>query len=94
MRQAGKVQSAVVRLKVADSTGVAAEEVDAFHQFVHAGFAAPRKRLRNSLAVGLAVKAMEVDALLEGCGIDGARRPAMLDLDDWRELFAAHRRAS
>ncbi len=89
-----KVHSAVVRLKVRASPAVAAEDVDAFLQFVHAGFAAPRKRLRNSLAVGLAVKATEVDALLAECGIDGAQRPAMLDLAAWRELFAAHRRAS
>lgn len=89
-----RVHSAVVRLEVRPSPAVDAEDVDAFLELVHAGFAAPRKRLRNSLAVGLAVKAPEVDALLAGCGIDGAQRPAMLDLEDWLELFAAHRRAS
>ena len=89
-----KVHSAVVRLKVHASPAVAAEDLDAFLEFVHAGFAAPRKRLRNSLAVGLAVKAAEVDALLAEGGIDGALRPAMIDLGAWLELFAAYRRAS
>jgi len=89
-----KVHSAVVRLEVRPSPAVAAEEVNAFLELVHAGFAAPRKRLRNSLAVGLGVKAPEVDVLLAACGIDGEQRPAMLDLDAWRELFAAYRQAS
>lgn len=89
-----KVHSAVVRLKVRSSPAVAAEDVDAFLELVHAGFAAPRKRLRNSLAVGLGVKAPEVDALLAECGIDGAQRPAMLDLGAWCELFAAYRQGS
>ena len=89
-----KVHSAVVRLEVCPSPAVAGEDVGAFLEFVHAGFAAPRKRLRNSLAVGLGVKAPEVDVLLAKCGIDGAQRPAMLDLDAWLELFAAYRQAS
>jgi 16S rRNA (adenine1518-N6/adenine1519-N6)-dimethyltransferase len=89
-----KVHSAVVRLKVHASPAVAAKDLDAFLEFVHAGFAAPRKRLRNSLAVGLAVKAAEVDPLLAEGGIDGALRPAMIDLDAWLELFAAYRRTS
>lgn len=89
-----KVHSAVVRLEVLPSPAVAAADVGAFLEFVHAGFAAPRKRLRNSLAVGLGVKAPEVDVLLAECAIDGAQRPAMLDLEAWRELFAASRQAS
>ena len=89
-----KVYSAVVRLKVRSSPAVAAEDVDAFLELVHAGFAAPRKRLRNSLAVGLGVKTPAVDVLLAECGIDGAQRPAMLDLDAWCKLFAAYRQES
>jgi len=89
-----KVHSAVVRLEIRPSPAVAAANVEGFLEFVHAGFAAPRKRLRNSLAVGLAVKAPEVDVLLAACGIDGGLRPAMIDLDGWIELFAAHRQAS
>ncbi len=88
-----RVHSAVFRLEVRRSPLVVAEDVEAFFEFVHAGFAAPRKRLRNSLAVGLKVKAAEVDVLLAACGIDGGQRPAMLDLDAWLELFAAHRKA-
>lgn len=93
-RPAPKVHSAVIRLRVRSSPAVAPEDVDAFLELVHAGFAAPRKRLRNSLAVGLGVKAAVVDALLAACGIDGEQRPALLGLEDWRGLFAAHQRAS
>ncbi len=89
-----KVHSAVVRLSMRQAPLVAAHDVDAFLDLVRAGFAAPRKRLRNSLAVGLGVKPLEVDALLASCGIDGEQRPAMLDLGAWRVLFAAYRQAS
>jgi 16S rRNA (adenine1518-N6/adenine1519-N6)-dimethyltransferase len=89
-----KVHSAVVRLRVRSSPAVAADDVDTFLEFVHAGFAAPRKRLRNSLSVGLGVKAASVDVLLAACGIDGEQRPALLGLEDWRDLFAAQRRVS
>ncbi|HEY5626127.1 MAG TPA: 16S rRNA (adenine(1518)-N(6)/adenine(1519)-N(6))-dimethyltransferase RsmA [Dehalococcoidia bacterium] len=92
-RPSPKVHSAVVRLEVRQSPAVAAEDMDDFVEFAHAGFAAPRKRLRNSLAVGLRVKAPEVDDLLAACGIDGGQRPAMLDLDAWLKLFAAYRKA-
>ncbi len=85
-----KVHSAVIRLVVRPSPAVAAGEVDAFLELLHAGFAAPRKRLRNSLAIGLRVKAPAVDALLAECRIDGEQRPAMIDLNAWRALFAAY----
>ncbi|HEY5640530.1 MAG TPA: 16S rRNA (adenine(1518)-N(6)/adenine(1519)-N(6))-dimethyltransferase RsmA [Dehalococcoidia bacterium] len=89
-----KVHSAVIRLNVREAPRVAARDVDAFLEVVRAGFAAPRKRLRNSLAVGLGLKPPEVDVLLAECGVDGGQRPAMLGLDSWRVLFAAYRQAS
>ncbi len=89
-----KVRSAVVRLDVLDGTAVEVDERQAFLQLVQAGFAAPRKRLRNSLAVGLRVTATEAEAVLSAAGIDPALRPAALSLEDWRQVYRAYRRAA
>jgi 16S rRNA (adenine1518-N6/adenine1519-N6)-dimethyltransferase len=86
-----RVHSAVVRLDVRPAPLVAAADVPGFLQTVHAGFAAPRKRLRNSLAIGLGIEASEADAILAAAGVDGQQRPALLDIDAWRALFEAVR---
>jgi 16S rRNA (adenine1518-N6/adenine1519-N6)-dimethyltransferase len=88
-----KVDSAVVRLDVRPQPAVEAADIDSFLEFAQAGFAAPRKRLRNSLAVGLRVESAAVDALLADAGIDGEQRPAVLSLDDWRAIFRAYQRS-
>ncbi|MEX0683589.1 MAG: 16S rRNA (adenine(1518)-N(6)/adenine(1519)-N(6))-dimethyltransferase RsmA [Dehalococcoidia bacterium] len=87
-----RVHSAVVRLDVHPSPDVEVDNVQAFIQLVQAGFAAPRKRLRNSLAIGLGIEASEVDAILAERGVDGEQRPAMLGLEAWREVYLAYRR--
>ena len=87
-----KVQSAVVRLDVRDSPDVEVDNHGSFLKLVQAGFAAPRKRLRNSLAVGLRVGAPEAGAILTDSGIDGDLRPQMLSLEDWRHIYYAWRR--
>jgi len=89
-----KVQSALLRLDVRESPGVEVADERAFLETVQAGFAAPRKRLRNSLAVGLRITATEAGAILEDAGVDGDQRPQMLGLDAWRDLYAAVRRRS
>lgn len=87
-----KVQSAVVRLDVRDSPDVEVDSQAAFLEVVQAGFAAPRKRLRNSLAVGLRVEPLEAAELLADAGVDGDQRPAMLSLEQWRDVYFAWRR--
>jgi 16S rRNA (adenine1518-N6/adenine1519-N6)-dimethyltransferase len=87
-----KVQSAVLRLDVRDSPDVEVDDRDRFLEVVRAGFAAPRKRLRNSLAAGLRVGNDEASAILEAAGIDAARRPQELTLDDWRDVYFGYRR--
>jgi 16S rRNA (adenine1518-N6/adenine1519-N6)-dimethyltransferase len=86
-----KVRSAVVRLDVRDGPAVEVDDPAAFLEFARAGFAAPRKQLRNSLAVGLGWKGPAVDELLEASGLEGTRRPATLSLGDWRDVYYAYR---
>jgi 16S rRNA (adenine1518-N6/adenine1519-N6)-dimethyltransferase len=88
---APKVASAVVRLDVLDSPEVEVDDAEAFLRLAQAGFAAPRKQLRNSLAVGLRVTGGEAGAILDRAGIDGSRRPAALSLDEWRRVYLAAR---
>lgn len=86
-----KVQSAVLQLEVRDSPDTEVDDQSAFLALVQAGFAAPRKRLRNSLAVGLRASAPEAGAILERAGVDGDQRPAMLTLEQWRNIYYAYR---
>jgi len=86
------VQSAVVRLDVRDSPEVEVDDLAAFLKLAQAGFAAPRKRLRNSLAVGLRVTPPEAAAILADASVDGDQRPQMLTLENWRDIYFALRR--
>ena len=88
-----KVGSAVVRLDVHDSPDVEVDDVERFLALAAAGFAAPRKRLRNSLAIGLRIVAADAEAMIVRAGLDSAQRPAELSLDDWRALYFAYRAA-
>jgi len=86
-----KVRSAVVRLDVLDTGEVEVDDREAFLGLARAGFAAPRKRLRNSLAIGLRVPPSEAGEMLSRAGIDPDQRPANLSLSDWREVYFAYR---
>jgi len=88
-----KVRSAVLRLDLLDSPAVAVDDLQAFLGLVQAGFAAPRKRLRNSLAVGLRGRPLEAEAILSAAGVDAALRPAGLSLEDWARVYQAYRRS-
>lgn len=90
-RPAPKVRSAVVRLDVLDTAEVEVDDRKAFLALARAGFAAPRKKLRNSLAIGLRVKPAEAAAMLSAAGVDAEQRPAALTLDDWQSIYFAYR---
>jgi len=82
-----KVDSAVLRLDVYQQPALELEDRAAFFEVVRAGFSAPRKQLRNSLAVGLRRPAAEFADLLEEIGIDPHRRPETLSLQEWGRLY-------
>ena len=90
-RPAPKVASAVVRIEPRAAPSVPDSAAADFLAFAAAGFRAPRKRIRNSLRHGLNAPAAEIDAILESARIDGARRPADLDMPEWTTLHAAWR---
>ena len=88
-RPAPKVTSAIVRIEPRAAPAVPPDAAAAFLDFAAAGFRAPRKRIRNSLKHGLDAPAERIDRALASADIDGARRPAALDLREWTRLFAA-----
>ena len=82
-----KVTSAIVRIDVYPRPALALDDTKAFFKVVRAGFSAPRKQLRNTLAQGLVIRAEEALALLEVAGVDPSRRPATLTLEEWGALY-------
>lgn len=86
-----KVDSAVIRLDTHNGTDVEVDDFGAFLALARAGFAAPRKRLRNSLAIGLRTEAPAAEALITRAGLNPSQRPAELSLPEWRALYFAYR---
>ena len=84
-----KVASTAVKLMVRAAPAVAVADREAFFALVRAGFAAPRKQLRNSLLLGSGSAPDAVAAALDAAGLDGQRRPATLSLSEWATLDAA-----
>jgi 16S rRNA (adenine1518-N6/adenine1519-N6)-dimethyltransferase len=87
-----KVRSAVVRLDVRPRPAVAVDDREAFFRLVRAGFAAPRKQLRNVLALGLGLEPAAAEALLAAAAIDAHRRAQTLSIEEWARLYEAWRR--
>jgi 16S rRNA (adenine1518-N6/adenine1519-N6)-dimethyltransferase len=84
-----KVDSAIVRIEVYPKPAVEVEGIAGFFEIVKAGFSAPRKQIRNSLALGLQVTSAETEEFLEKVGISPQRRPETLSLEEWAKLHRA-----
>ena len=89
-----KVMSALLRLDVLDGAAVHVDDREAFFRLVQAGFAAPRKHLRNALAIGLECRPAEAEAMLAEAGLDPTRRAQTLTLDEWAALYRAYQRVT
>jgi 16S rRNA (adenine1518-N6/adenine1519-N6)-dimethyltransferase len=83
---APKVDSVILRVDVYEKPPVSVPGSRAFFETVRAGFSAPRKQLRNSLAQGLAVGTQESADLLLRAGIDQKRRAETLSIEEWGSL--------
>lgn len=84
-----KVTSAVVKLTPRPLPPVPVADPAAFFRLVRAGFAAPRKQLRNSLCQGLEAEGPRVSELLDSLGLDGRRRAETLSLEEWASIHRA-----
>lgn len=81
-----KVMSAALRFDLRAEPLVPRGERDRFFAVVRAGFSAPRKQLRNSLAQGLRRPPGELTTAIEAAGLDPTLRPEDLSIDHWLRL--------
>jgi 16S rRNA (adenine1518-N6/adenine1519-N6)-dimethyltransferase len=88
-----KVYSAVVKLTLRPEPAVKVSSRESFFILARAGFAAPRKTIMNSLALGIRPDIYDWQQILSDAEIDAGDRPAMLSLDDWVRLHAEWRSA-
>jgi len=84
-----RVHSALLRLEVRPEPALALDDLDAFLALVQAGFAAPRKQLRNSLAIGLSLPPPAAAEAIAAAGLAPERRPGTLALEEWGRLYWA-----
>ncbi|MFO8011212.1 MAG: 16S rRNA (adenine(1518)-N(6)/adenine(1519)-N(6))-dimethyltransferase RsmA [Dehalococcoidia bacterium] len=80
-----KVDSAIVRIDVYKTPRFSLQAHD-FFKVVRAGFSAPRKQLRNSLANGLSIEPSLAGDLINGAGISPKRRAETLSIAEWSDL--------
>ena len=84
---APKVDSAVLRLRRRTAPWIPAGELrEPFYRIVQAAFRQRRKQIHNGLGRELPLPAGVLDAALEACRIDPARRPQTLAMGEWRCL--------
>lgn len=81
-----KVDSQVVVLRVRPQSLLGSIDERTFFRVVRAGFSAKRKKLRSSLAGGLAISKDEAEALLEKASINPSARAEALAIEDWLRL--------
>ncbi|MCP4869954.1 MAG: ribosomal RNA small subunit methyltransferase A [Proteobacteria bacterium] len=86
-----KVQSRVIRLQPFEvpKWKEAGLDYEHFRKTVHAGFAARRKTVSNSLSVGLQRESSEILPALAAAEIDASVRPQALGVDAWVRLAGA-----
>jgi 16S rRNA (adenine1518-N6/adenine1519-N6)-dimethyltransferase len=84
--------SALLRLDTLDGPAVDVVNREAFFRLVQAGFAAPRKQLRNALAIGLKCRPADAEVTLAEAALDPSRRAQTLTLDEWAALYNVYRR--
>lgn len=78
-----KVDSQVVILETLATPLVAPEDEKAFFRVVKAGFSAKRKKLRSSIAAGLAISKPAAEELLRHANINPELRAEDLAIEEW-----------
>jgi 16S rRNA (adenine1518-N6/adenine1519-N6)-dimethyltransferase len=85
-----KVDSQVVILKTRPAPLVSPADEKAFFRIVKAGFSSKRKKLRSSIAAGLAISKNEAEELLGRANISPDSRAEDLTIADWLRLQSAN----
>jgi 16S rRNA (adenine1518-N6/adenine1519-N6)-dimethyltransferase len=83
-----KVDSQVVIMKTRSEPLVKPEDEKAFFRMVKAGFSSKRKKLRSSIAAGLAISKPDAEELLKKANISPDSRAEDLTIADWQQLLS------
>ena len=81
-----KVDSQVIILRTRAQPLVSATDEKRFFRVVKAAFSAKRKKLRSSLAGGLAMSKPEVETMLAAANISPDARAEDLSIEQWRQI--------
>ena len=84
---APKVISSVLEFKFKNKPLIHNQEMEKYFEFVIAAFAAPRKQIKNSLALGLNINSDIIAKILVDIDINPIRRPQTLSIPEWKLLF-------
>lgn len=84
-----KVDSAVIKLDIADNPQVAEIDSESFFKVIRAAFSMRRKTLANCLSSGLGMDKEAVYELLDRCGIDRTARGEQLTMEQFISLSKA-----
>ena len=76
-----KVDSRILLLEFYENP--LSSNVEKAMRVVRAGFSSPRKKLRSSLAAGLAISKADAEKILLAAEVDPNRRAQTLELDEW-----------
>lgn len=81
-----RVDSQVIVLETLATPRIPPEDEKAFFRVVKAGFSSKRKKLRSSIAAGLAISKPAAEELLRHANINPELRAEDLSIDDWVAL--------
>jgi 16S rRNA (adenine1518-N6/adenine1519-N6)-dimethyltransferase len=87
---APKVDSAILSIEVYERPQVEVADIAGFFHVVRAGFATPRKQLRNALAQGLYLSPEGAAGLLQQAGVSPKRRAETLSIPEWAKVYQAY----
>lgn len=86
-----KVESAILKISLKKNPEIPRADIADFFKIVHAGFRAPRKKIRGSFAAGFVGKKNVAEKILEEARIDQNLRPEDLKISDWQKILTASR---
>lgn len=86
-----KVESAILKITLNPESAVPEVDLADFFKLVHAGFRAPRKKIRGSLAAAWPIPKEQIDKILAATEINQDKRPEDLTIQEWQKILAVFR---
>jgi 16S rRNA (adenine1518-N6/adenine1519-N6)-dimethyltransferase len=86
-----KVESAILKIVLKPELAVPEADLPDFFKLVHAGFRAPRKKIRGSLAAAWPIPKEQIDKILLATEINQDKRPEDLTVQEWLKILVVFR---